>query len=243
LDLQNNKSNLSYVNTQLDLKQNNLTTSNKLESSKVSTLINGSNGILNNVLESLTSTTSQNASNISINSDNIITERAKIDGALIRIGTNEGNISTLNSQYGELNASIGTKNNIINSSNKVSSDFISTNLNSVVSTLSSVLNEFNTSIDLIDSTLDTKQNLLNSTTNKLPYTNINFTNSNWSNLDYNSSISAKFQQLDSQIQTITGINDFTTFDNMNIDIADLDNAIVDLQATKQNIITSISLNI
>ena len=56
------------------------------------------------------------SSNILTNADNITAESSRINGALVRIGTNEGNISTLNSQYGELNAFIGTKNNIIKAS-------------------------------------------------------------------------------------------------------------------------------
>ena len=75
--------------------------------------------------------------------------------------------------------------------------------------------------------------------NKLPYTNINFTGSNWSNLDYASSINSKFDSLDGQISTLSGLQsgDFQSFLDINSDLDTLDNAISDLGYTKQDKIT------
>ena len=241
-NLQNNKSDISFVSVQLDLKQNNITTSNRLESSKISTYINATNNVLDNVLQGLTEINTTQSTNISDNANNIIAQTSRIDGALIRIATNEGNISLLQgadiaheSRMNLIDTAINTKQNIINTSNKISSDNISTSINSVASTLSTVLIDHETLIDALDTE---KQNVI-TVNNKLPYTNIDFSGSTIKYADYASSINTKFSDLDGQISTLTGLQsgDFQSFININHDLDVLDTAILDLSGIKQDIIT------
>ena len=231
---------LISIDSNISSKQNNITTSSRLESDKISTYVNNSNGVLSNILQNLTDINTNQSTAIQENNDYIDAQKLRIDGHGIRLDVVEENIGLLQGadqthdlRMNGIDDAIDLKQDIINSSNKLSSDYISTNVNNINSTLSSVLQSHE---DLIDALDTDKQDLINNTTNKLNYDCINFTGSNWSNLDYTSSINSKFAQLDSQIQTITGFNDFTTFDNINIDLNALDAAIEDLQNTKQNVI-------
>lgn len=244
----------TYLVEGLNSKQDIIDQNNKLSSSNISTNINSTNGVLNNVLQSITDINTTQSSNIATITDNITNLNNGSTTTINSINTINTNITNLQSQdithtnaINELNDHIDTldgninlKQNIISNSNKVSSDYIATNVNNHVSNLSTVL------IDIEDNFADIfngKQDKLNSTDNKLPISNIDLGTSSLSYIDINSSLNTQLTNIKNDISTLNGLQagDITSFQNINSeltlinqDLNDLDTAIL----TKQNIIDS-----
>lgn len=201
---------------------------NKLNSSLVSTNVNSTPSTLNLILQSLTDVnTTQSTSITNMNSTILNLENSidSIDTQILALqnadSTHDTLISSLTSNLQTTNNNVALKQNIINVNNKLNSSLVfDTSGNDTLNNI----------IVRIDNDIGTKQNIID-TNNKLSYSNINFTGSNFSNLDYGSSISSKFTSLDGQISTLTGLQ--------NGDIANFQ-AISDNFDTVESSITSIN---
>ena len=133
--------------------------------------------------------------------------------------------SGLQSSLNTLQSNIDNKHDVIDVNNRLDSGLIfDTSLND---TLDDILDTIDSNITTIQSS---KQDVIDGA-NKLAIANVDLTGSDLANMDFSSSVDAKFTALDGQISTLTGLQN-----NDVVNFTAIDASLVDLYAVKQDVI-------
>ena len=235
-------STISSTNSSLLQKEDLFSSSHLLDGSFVQTTVSENiQGTLNEVLQGIVGTNTMQSTSLAQTISDLTDVQGVVNGHTTSISnltsdltSTNGSISILGQGVTVLQGQVAGKQPLITSSIPLDSNKVYVVYEEL--NLTDKLQELDTSLVALT---NQKQPLIE-TSSKLPYTLVNFTGSRFSNLDYDSSIAAKFTSLDSTIQTLTGLQagDVTSFQEINELIVDLTALVASLEMTKQANITS-----